>query len=398
MDAPVLPLGHRPPLLDERLETLFAWLQVRELVGEGGNMDLPTVNLDAPQLLNGASFALAEPTARRHRVKRKQAQEMKTLKERLGGTPPNSVDKQAVWGAVQTPHEAVRKLAWHKLPPDAMAFYRPFHYPPFDQWGIYLLVEPLLAYHCRLQRMAAPLKLYSPEVLMHLVLFEVFHHEFFHHMAETTATSLEILAAARGQPRRVYLDFWHRQYDGDGFDYPHAPLEEALANAYAHNALGFIARVKAGYRTAVIRSYQAALETHWDLEPPGYRDARAYIKDGYVAGGACLLAQMLEVPNAADEVPLACLARHLMPNGFTALLQKPEIPTYLVGSDEQLDALHALVPAPNEAYSQLFWPYDSRAIDAYVAEMKAKEKAAREAAKRAGTANALGLRQGDLFA
>lgn len=70
--------------------------------------------------------------------------------------------------------------------------------------------------------------------------------------------------------------------------------------------------------------------------------------------------------DAVDETPLCCLAKHLMPSGFTALMQKPDIPAYLVGNEHDLNAFHALVPAPNEAYTQLFWPYDTAAIDRYV--------------------------------
>jgi hypothetical protein len=147
-----------------------------------------------------------------------------------------------------------------------------------------------------------------------------------------------------------------------------------------------LARIKAGYRTACIRSYQKALEQHWRLEPPGYQSARCYIGGAYVAGGACLLAQMLGDPEAADAAPLACLAKHLMPSGFTALVPKPEIPTYLVGSDAELKRFHTLVPAPNEAYTVLFWPYRTAEIDAYVQQKQKEERAQRKAAKASGKA------------
>lgn len=102
--------------------------------------------------------------------------------------------------------------------------------------------------------LAGRLRLYSPEVLMHLVLFEVFNHEFFHHLAESTATSLEILAAARGEIEAVYLSYCADARENAYAD-PHAPLEEALANASAYYALGFVSRIKAGYKTAVVKSY-----------------------------------------------------------------------------------------------------------------------------------------------
>lgn len=389
-------IGHRPPMLNETQATLFEWLSQKELVGHGGSMDIPAVDLTNPELLDGATLALAAPTSRRHRTMPLTSKQRKELKETHGKISPSGVDLEAVWEAVKQPKLAVRTLDWKKLPADAMAFYRPFHFPPFDQWGIYLLVEPLLQYIERLQTLAQDLKLYSPETLAHLVLFEVFHHEFFHHMAESTATYLEILGAAAGAGRPVYLEY-RKSTRETGFDYPHAPLEEALANAYAHNALGFLARVKAGYKTAVIKSYQAAIEDHWQLEPPGYCDAGWYIGGGYVAGGACLVAQMIGALEAVDHTPLSCLAKHLMPNGFTTLVQKPDIPTYLVGTDEQLQQLHAWVPAPNEAYTTLFWPYHTTAIDAYVAQKKAAERAKREASKAAAGRQARRQGQQDLF-
>lgn len=391
-----LHLGHRPPLLNETAETLFEWLSQNGLVGNGGTMDIPAIDLNNPALLDGAKLALAEPTSRRHRTTPLTSKQRKELKERLGQTSPSNVDPEAVWQAVKKPKLAVRTLSWEKLPADAMAFYRPFHFPPFDQWGIYLLVEPLLRYIERLQGLVQGLTLYSPETLAHLVLFEVFHHEFFHHMAESTATYLEILSAASGQGRRVYLEY-REGTRAHGFGSPHAPLEEALANAYAHNALGFMARVKAGYKTAVIKTYQVALENHWPLEPPGYRDAGWYTGGGYVAGGARLISHMIGIPEAVDETPLSCLAKHLMPNGFTALVQKPDIPTYLVGTDEQLKQLQAWVPAPNEAYTTLFWPYQTTAIDAYVAKKQAEEQARRQAAKAAAGQRARPHDQTDLF-
>jgi hypothetical protein len=41
------------------------------------------------------------------------------------------------------------------------------------------------------------------------------------------------------------------------------------------------------------------------------------------------------------------------------------------------------VPAPNEAYTQLFWPYNTDAIDNYIAKKKEEEKARKAALKAA---------------
>jgi hypothetical protein len=231
----------------------------------------------------------------------------------------------------------------------------------------------LLNYHYNLLNQNRQLKMFSPETLMHLILFEIFNHEFFHHLVESTATTLELLLATQGQPQPVYLR--HRQQQAQNtFRHPHAPLEEALANAYAYNALGFISRMKVGCKTASIKAYQQAIVKHWHCEPPGYRDAGFYKGGGYVDGGTLLLAQLLNEPGVADYVPIGLVAKHVMPNGFTSLLSKPEIPTWLVGTPDELLMFKRLVPAPNEAYTQLFWPYNTDGFDAYLAQKKAEEK------------------------
>ena len=265
-----------------------------------------------------------------------------------------------------------------------MAFYRPFHLPPVDQWGIYLLIEPLLNYHNELLRLSQPLRLFSAETLMHLIVFEIFNHEFFHHLVESTATTLELILATQGQPQPVYLRHWHQQANNH-FEHPHAPLEEALANAYAYNALGFISRMKVGCKTASVKAYQQAIIEHWHSEPAGYRDAKHYKGGGYIDGGTQLLAQLLDQPSIAEQVPISIIAKHVMPTGFSALMAKPYIPTWLVGSPEQLKIFNQLVPAPNEAYTQLFWPYNTDAIDTYIAKKKEEEKARKAALKAAQT-------------
>jgi hypothetical protein len=46
---------------------------------------------------------------------------------------------------------------------------------------------------------------------------------------------------------------------------------------------------------------------------------------------------------------------------------------------ESATGFHRLVPAPNEAYSNLFWPGDTTALDAYI---KRKAEEEREEKKR----------------
>jgi hypothetical protein len=278
------------------------------------------------------------------------------------------------WAAMRD-NESIRLLNWEKLPAESMAFYRPFHFPPHTQWGIYILIDPLLGYHDALVNQSKQCKLFAPEVLMHLILFEIFNHEFFHHLVESTAATLEVLFAARDIIAPVYLRYrYHVRQGANSVDHPHAPLEEALANAYAYNALSFMSRIKVGFKTLTITAYQKALQYYWQREPPGYRSAGLYIKGDYITGGAHLLAQLLDKSNLVNEVPLSIIAKHVMPGGFTALKAKPEIPTWLVGTEKELKRFHDLVPAPNEAYTQLFWPYNTKAFDEFINAKVAEKK------------------------
>jgi hypothetical protein len=364
-------LGLQPDLGYD-LQTLFGWLVGAKLTASASVFDR-----QQDSCLTGVEeieerVALAQATSRIS--SRPQTQnELKALKERFKTTQLD-LSQEALWGAVRDAEGSVRSLLWERLPAEAMAFYRPFHFCPFDQWGIYLLIGPLLDYHWSLVQRNPQLTLFSPETLMHLILFEIFNHEFFHHIVESTATTLELILATQGNPQQVYLRH-RRQQATNEFKHPHAPLEEALANAYAYNALSFISRVKAGFKTASVKAYQQAVVRHWHREPAGYRSAGFYAGADYVAGGTILLAQLLNRPYVADEVPLSMVAKHVMPSGFSALMAKPDIPTWLVGSEEELAYFKELVPAPNEAYTQLFWPYNTERVDIFIAKKQAEEKA-----------------------
>ena len=104
----------------------------------------------------------------------------------------------------------------------------------------------------------------------------------------------------------------------------------------------------------------------------------------YPEVSAHLLAELLVKPMSADEVPLSVVAKHVMPSGFTALLAKPDIPTWLVGTEAELTLFNELVPAPNEAYTQLFWPYNTDVFDLFIEQKLAEEKARKAAQKVAG--------------
>ena len=254
------------PALSEEMDELFLWLERSELTRKGKSYQKSPSNSppEYGQTYNEDSLTIiAAPT---QRSKKLTQDEIKSLKDEFKKKGTNAglegVDQNLLWKTIQIENSNVRKLDFKRLPADAMAFYRPFHYPPFDQWGIYLMIEPLLSYHDHLNKIASKTRLFSSEALMHLVLFEIFHHEFFHHLTESAATTIEIICAAMGNLKPIYLDYKERQHRQQ-IDFLHSPLEEALANAYAWNSLGFISRVKAGYKTSIVKFYQKAIEpTH----------------------------------------------------------------------------------------------------------------------------------------
>jgi hypothetical protein len=65
-----------------------------------------------------------------------------------------------------------------------------------DRWGIYIFVDRLLNYAEQVRFRAPFFPDVSKELFMHLVVFEIFHHEFYHHLVESAATTLEIVADA----------------------------------------------------------------------------------------------------------------------------------------------------------------------------------------------------------
>ena len=294
-------------------------------------------------------------------------------------------DPKAFWRENQDPRAAVRLLDAERLPADAMAFYRSFHFAPYDEWGIYLYVDELTAYCEGLYgSMTGKIQSFTLDTLMVCVLFEIFHHEFFHHIVECAATTLELLSPAFGPPQHFYLNYKQHQYeDVDRVGpHPHKPLEEALANAYAYNSLSFISRVKAGYKTTVIRLYQKMLEEYWPREKEGYKEAEHYIGGGYVSGAAHLLAMILR-SGECDPDAAALISRQVLLNGNSAFFAKPDVPTYLIGSPDAIKKFKAIIPAPNEAYTQLFWPQNTDTIDAFIQKRRKEKKAEINAAKAA---------------
>lgn len=121
---------------------------------------------------------------------------------------------------------------------------------------------------------------------------------------------------------------------------------------------------------------------YWPHEKEGYRDAGCYTGGGYVAGAAHLLAMILRSGDC-DPDAAALISRQVLLNGNSAFFAKPDIPTYLIGTPHALKRFQQIIPAPNETYTQLFWPQNTDTIDTFIQERRKAQRTAISAAKEA---------------
>lgn len=107
-------------------------------------------------------------------------------------------------------------------PPDAFAFYLPFHYFYPKWWGVYLVLEPTLELAEFIRAQAGGI-LSSAESLAATRIF-LYAHEAFHHIVESFGTRLEV---THRKPlfKEGFDRLYKRVYGSD------ACLEEALATA-----------------------------------------------------------------------------------------------------------------------------------------------------------------------
>lgn len=352
---------------------LISWLTKHELTIEGRIFDARPSEVTNPA---SSAIVLGAPV---HRATPLPNADLKKIKDRFKSDALSTPTRQAaIWSEIKKPDDAVRQLATARMPAEAIAFYRPFHVQPVDQWGIYVSLKKLLNYAANLTLAYRGLRAFDERSLISWALFDVFHHEFFHHLVECTATSIEIIRSdAEGRPIPVYLPYWSGEWSQYTEPSNHEPLEEALANAYAHNSFALIARVKGGYLAGLSRIYQKALIKGWKNEPPGYNAAEMYVNDGRYQGSREVVDRMLAVSGQHEAVPSRMLVEALFPRGHTAYWSKPEIPTYFVGTEQELAAFTGLVPAPNETYTSLFYPDDTSSIDLFMQTQRKKEREAR---------------------
>jgi predicted RNA binding protein YcfA (HicA-like mRNA interferase family) len=150
-------------------------------------------------------------------------------------------------------------------PPDAFAFYLPFHYFYPKWWGVYLVLEPTLKL-AEFVRSHASGVLSSKDSLTATRIF-LYAHEAFHHIVESFGTRLEI-SHRRPLFKEGFDRLYRRTYGSD------VCMEEAIATAHG------LRRVKEkafpgnkGKTGAALKALRKFVEGC----PPGYRRASEFI-------------------------------------------------------------------------------------------------------------------------
>ncbi len=308
-----------------------------------------------------------------YRCVRKTAAELCELRKHYRHKPPTLPANprtaiNAIWYEFQNARSLVSKMSTEQVPADAMACYLPFHVWG-ERWGIYLSLSRILyfAEKMALSYSQESSMLGNLEIMLQCALFEMFHHEYFHHIVESTVTTLEIVAAALGTPQPLYFAYRKHDYESRLGAHPHRPLEEALATAYSYDAFAPIARSKIGCRTVEATLYRELMSGGWPSLSAGYREAGQYVAtDGNraaFASGTAQLAAMILNSTTVSVPALAMVADRVMPRPGTAFCSKSTIPIYMVGPDMAPSFFLSIIPAPRETCMRLYSPRYTRELD-----------------------------------
>jgi predicted RNA binding protein YcfA (HicA-like mRNA interferase family) len=169
-------------------------------------------------------------------------------------------------------------------PPDALAFYLPFHYFYPVWWGIYLTYEGIYWLANYIKKHNPRIK--DDEALLCSQIF-LYAHEAYHHMVESFATRLEVthrVPLYKTGFQQIYRDTMENP---DQCADPFPPDEESLANAYAYlKTLKILKQQK-----AKMQLLDKALESYFSSSPPCYKRALEYLTENKFKKAQCEFAE-----------------------------------------------------------------------------------------------------------
>ncbi len=160
--------------------------------------------------------------------------------------------------------------------PDVCAWYQPIHFHGLA-WGIFLRDDCLRSIAVDVARWVPRLHHAYPgslaPSLLRMSFASLYLHEVYHHKTEAHAVRLTV-----AERKPCYRRYWNAVYAPAARPGGGGALEEALANADSYRRLG-----EQTYRRFVPDLiYQAAqdyLRWRFPLDPPGYHDAPAYLRN-----------------------------------------------------------------------------------------------------------------------
>ncbi len=149
---------------------------------------------------------------------------------------------------------------------DALAWYRPFHMEPFEKWGITILDQGIWYIARYLADEMFNVHPTEDEMsdCVDIATDFLYYHELFHFKVELATTMAEL-----NSNNPFYKRYWHDSVFNSESEMlrGHAPLEEALANAYARN------RTLANLSTTQKSKVRIVLDRFMKLQPDGYKHA-----------------------------------------------------------------------------------------------------------------------------
>jgi hypothetical protein len=361
----------------ESMDRVFNWLEERKLTAHAReywdtHMDSPNPQINDTLSLISSTDSIWEKNEAITQKQITKDEWDKIRKDNTGNFEEDiKKDESIIINEVLIKPSKI-KVEIERLPSDALAFYRPFHYHPYEEWGIYFILPKYLQYMHQIGRpLYKKYRMFRPEIISTLILYEVFHHEYYHHLVESTAFTLETILAEFGFPKNIYLQYNKKKRTKSAEKYSlHVPLEEALANAYAFNSISFASRNKLSFDTGVMKAFQSVLKRHWKIEPPGYCDAENYINDRRIKGNISLLKLMInaEIDNNLDAIER--IVARVMPSGHTSMVPKPDFPVYFLGDKETFRYFTKFIPNPKAAYAYLEFPFKSDRISGLIKDEK----------------------------
>ena len=205
-------------------------------------------------------------------------------------------------------------------PPDALAFYLPFHYFHPLWWGIYLMVDGIDKLATYLRRESGICYGMASRVARMFL----YGHELFHHRAEVYAVRMEV--AYRKPLYRFDFEDAYRQDPG---------MEEAPAEAYAYDFVkrkAFLTPNDQEKRERLLSALKAYIES----SPSDYKRGAEMLTRSRLAKGESELAEKYLNKAFPDLQPISHEAWQCFPNAFSGIIRTKSRVNYVLHKDSDL--------------------------------------------------------------